>query len=315
LKYNMRYSSWLPVLSGLIWMASAHAAGPADLWEEYRRVRADGTLTLRLHVDNDTLLLNQRDGFYTSGGRIIGEHWLHEEDRSTGFGWRIGQELYTASDIKLPPERIAPLDHPYAAWLYGGFFRETYRQDGYHDKIGIDIGCLGPCAQGEWTQRNLHRILRQPLPQGWSRQMRDEPGIMLYGQITPRRWAVGDALDVAPYLHGRFGNIHADAGLGVTARAGILDLRPGQPALHAYLRLEASAVAYNATLQGGYFSTDDPHTVRPKRAVGEAELGVRWSRGAFGVRAAIVRRSNGIADLPNALGAQNYARFMFSYAP
>ena len=128
-----------------------------------------------------------------------------------------------------------PPDHPYAGWLYGGVFKETYRADGTYRKIGLDIGCLGPCAGGEWTQTNLHRLLDQPLPQGWSKQVRNEAGFVLHADAAPVRWSPGPAIDITPNLHGRFGNIFTDVGAGLTVRAGRLNLLPDQPTLHGFL--------------------------------------------------------------------------------
>lgn len=107
---------------------------------------------------------------------------------------------------------------------------------------------------------------------------------------------------------------HADAGAGATLRAGRLNLLPGRPTLHGYVRIDARAVGYNATLQGGYFSKDNPHTVRPKRLVSEAELGMAWNSGRFAISVFVVRRSNEIRDLSNAIGVQNFARLQFSYS-
>ncbi len=238
-----------------------------------------------------------------------------EGDRITAFGWRFGQQFYTASDIKLPPQQISPNDHPYAGWLYAGMFRETRQRDGSGLLYGLDIGCLGPCSGAEWTQTKLHELLDQPLPQGWSQQVRNEWGAILYAAMTPQRWQPLAWFDATPVIHGRFGNIHTDASAGVTLRAGRLPAFEDGAGLHAYVRLDARAVAWNATLQGGYFSSDNPHTVKPKRLVGEAEGGLTWSNGHFGATLAFVRRSTEIEALSNASGAQNFVRLMLSYSP
>lgn len=312
----MRFSAKPLAATAMMLAAFSASANPAgEFLDDFRNASLQGKASTRLFVDNDTLLLNRSDGFYTSGGRIAHEYWLHDDGRSTGFGWRIGQELYTASDIKLMPQQISPRDHPYAGWLYGGVFKQVQRDDGSRSTFGIDLGCLGPCAGGEWTQRQLHKILHQPLPRGWSRQVRNEAGIVLYGELSPLRWTPHAAIDIVPTMHGRFGNIFTDAGAGITLRAGQLNLRPNAPTLHGLVRVDLTAVAYNATLQGGYFSRDNPHTVDPKRLVGEAEIGVVWIRGPYGISASVVRRSNEIAGLSNAQGAQSYARFVVSYTP
>lgn len=313
----MRHIYRQVVLGLVVATASAVAAagGLSRLLSDYQQVRAQGAARTDIDIDNDSLLLNKDDGFYSSGMRLQRAYTLQQGDQATTFGWRIGQQLYTASDIKLPPQRVGPPNHPYAGWLYGGFFRDIHRDDGSHLALGIDLGCLGPCAGGKWTQTNLHRLLDQPLPQGWSRQVGNELGMILHAEMAPLRWQLASWLDATPVIHGRFGNIHADAGAGMRLRAGQLPSL-GQPAgLHGFLRVDARAVAYNAMLQGGYFSSSDPHTVKPKRAVGEAELGLAWRSGPYGLSGSLVRRSTEISALSNAQGAQSFVRLQFSYAP
>lgn len=293
----------------------ASAGSVTDMLDDYQRVSAQGKATTFLDVENDTLLLRHDDGSYTSGLRIAQQYGVRDADRLSIFGWRIGQQLYTASDIKVAPEMLAGSDHPYAGWLYGGFFKEVHHADGKRSKFGFDIGCIGPCAGGEWTQTNLHRVISQPLPRGWSTQVRNELGVVLHAEAAPVRWTLCPGVDATPSLQGRFGNIFTDAGASLTVRAGQLNLLPDQPTLHAFVRVDSRAVAYNATLQGGYFSSQNQHTVSPKRLVGEAEIGLVWQQPSFGLRASVVRRGNEISALTNASGAENFARLQISYSP
>lgn len=283
-------------------------------WHEYQAVNRQGKTSYLLDIDNDSLLLRKNDGFYTSGLRLTSRTTLPGLPQATSYGWRLGQEIYTASDIKLLPQQIGRNDHPYAGWLYAGLFRETQRADGSATKVGLDIGCLGPCAGGEWTQTNLHRLLNQPLPRGWASQLHNEFGAVLYGEVAPARWTPASWFDAAPRLHARFGNIYTDAGAGLMLRAGKLNRFADEPAFHAFLHLDGRVVGYNATLQGGYFSGGG-RTVEPKRWVGEAEIGVVWNRPSYGIKASIVRRGNEIRDLSSSFGAQNFARLQFLYTP
>lgn len=301
------------MLTGAVMPSFAGALG--NLAKDFGNAYREGKTTHVVDVDNDSLLLKRDDGFYTSGLRYTQRYTIGDTQASTAFGWRIGQELYTASDIKLPPALVRPPDHPYAGWLYGGIFKEKHHADGTYRKFGIDVGCLGPCAGGEWTQNNLHRLLNQPLPQGWSRQVKNEAGVVLHADIAPVRWTPSRSIDVTPNLHGRFGNIFTDFGAGLTVRAGRLNLLPDQSTLHAYLRVDGRAVGYNATMQGGYFSKNDVHTVAPKRFVGEAEVGVVWNAEPYAVSFGIVRRGNEVRDLSNSVGSQNFARLQVSYTP
>lgn len=307
------------VCSGWLFLALtasiAQAQQSASLWDRAISTWNTGLVSHQLEIDNDSLLFQRRDGFYTSGIRYTQQFDVHGDNRLDRTGWRIGQEIYTASDIKLAPAAINPLDHPYAGWLYGGVFQSAYLANGESYRYGLDLGCVGPCSGAQWTQQNLHRVINQPQPQGWSSQIKNEFGALLYGEYAPRRWQLGSTLDLTPSVHARFGNIFTDAGVGVQLRAGQLNQLPDQSTIHAFVRLDARAVAYDASLQGGYFSTHNPRTVSPKRAVGEAELGMVWNQVPFAVRVSVVRRSSEIAGLSNAVAAQNFARLMFSYTP
>ncbi|MES2932086.1 MAG: lipid A deacylase LpxR family protein [Pseudomonadota bacterium] len=262
----------------MLWSTASNATSLSSDWADFQKVRAEGSTSHILDIENDSLLLNHADGFYTSGLVYTQRSVLQESDRSNVVGWRLGHEMYTASDIKLRPEEITAPDHPYAAWAYAGMFKETHRNDGSSFSLGVDLGCLGPCAGGEWVQTNLHRLLNQPLPESWRTQVRNEFGAVLYADIAPVRLTPLPWLDATPHLKGRFGNIFTDVGAGLTLRAGRLNLLPDQATLHGFVRLDARAVAYDATLQGGYFSKQNPYTVQPKRLLGEAELGLVWNR-------------------------------------
>lgn len=296
-------------------VSSAFASEFSEAYADFQKVITEGKTTHIVDIDNDSLLLRRDDRFYTAGMRYTQQYSLSEPGQSTNYGWRLGQELYTASSTKLTPSAIGPHDHPYAGWLYGGIYKETVHSDGSHLKLAMDLGCLGPCAGGEWTQTHLHRLLRQKLPQGWSSQVTNEVGVVLAGDLAWSRWKLAPWADLTPSVQGRFGNIFTDVTAGGTLRFGELNSMPDQATLHGFLRTDLRAVAYNATLQGGYFSDYNFHTVKPKPLVGEVELGLVWNTGPYGLRASIVRRGNEIADLSNAIGAQSFARLQFSYLP
>lgn len=313
MNFMPRFLLPLPLFAILI-CAAAQAQSPARLIDDYRAVYSQGRSSHTLDVDNDSLLLTDRDGLYSSGLRYAYTRSVTSAQEVRAAGWRIGHEMYTPTDIKLPPERVGPPNRPYAGWLYGGVFHHVYRADGTHAKLGLDIGCLGPCAGGEWAQTHFHRLLDQPEPRGWSRQIRNEWGAVLYADIAPVRWKPAQIVDVTPNLHGRFGNIFTDVGAGVVLRAGRLDDLPGQRAFYGFLRTDVRVVGYDATMQGGYFSGNSPHTVDPKRTVGEVELGAAWADGPYAWHVGLVRRSNEVRALRDSVGAKNFLRLQFVYA-
>jgi hypothetical protein len=187
-----------------------------------------------VEVENDSLLLKRDDRFYTAGDHLSRRFMLQSGTQVVEYGWRLGQDLYTGSDIKLPPAQMPVIDHPYAAWLYGGVWREQTDATGRSWKIGLDIGCLGPCAAGEKSQEILHKILRQPQAQGWSTQLKNEAGVVLSGSYSPGKMLPWTGVEFRPLVKGRFGNIFTDAGIEAELRAGNLNLLPGQQASYAF---------------------------------------------------------------------------------
>lgn len=95
--------------------AQAKEWSAANLPNNMREAQKNGTHTYAVKIDNDSLLLQYRDGFYSSGANITASHRLRSDNLLLINSWRIGQEIYTPSDIKLPPEQVRPPEHPYAA--------------------------------------------------------------------------------------------------------------------------------------------------------------------------------------------------------
>ena len=106
-----------------------------------------GRASTTLDIDNDTLLLTGSDRFYTSGVRASRSYRLRRSEGWESLGWRVGQQLYTPSTIRLRPEQITALDHPYAGWLYAGMFHR--REYGFF-RFGLRAVGHDATLQGGW---------------------------------------------------------------------------------------------------------------------------------------------------------------------
>ena len=274
--------------------------------EEIARLLSKGRTVTTVDIDNDSLLLDQSDGFYTSGVRISKSYRLPSVDGWHSVGWRIGQQIYTASDVRLNPENIARFDHPYAGWLYAGGWVRAEHVDGSEVAVGLDLGCIGPCAGGGYLQNLEHRWLKQPRPRGWSTQIRNELGVVLQAGGRAPAWKLTPELDLRPGLSFRLGNIFTD----LTADA---TLRTGSALSYGYLRGAVRAVGYDATLQGGLFSDTTVRTVKPRRWTNELELGYQWLKPQWGLRLSVIRRSNEIKGLSAREGSQSFLRVSISW--
>lgn len=292
--------------------ARAEAAQPPPSLQTFLE---KGRPTSTLEIDNDSLLFRRADSFYTSGLRFSKSYRLSTADGWRFAGWRVGQQLYTPSDVRIPPSRLSPLDRPYAGWLYGGLFYSLADADGSELAFGLDIGCLGACAGGRATQSFIHEVLDQPEPRGWSSQQGNELGLVLRAGGRAPFWRFHPNADLRPGISVRAGNIFTDLSIEATLRAGRLQVSADRAGLYGFARGAVRAVGYDATLQGGLFSDADARTVRPKRVTAEWELGLQWQQWPWAWRLSFVRRGNEIAGLPESLGQQDFLRLVISYFP
>ncbi len=303
-----------PTLCCLLMMAVLAARPALAEDNELSRLFAEGRPTTTLDIDNDSLLLTNDDGGYTSGLRLSQDFRLRERDGWRTVGWRIGQQLYTARNTRLTPAELGPLDRPYAGWLYAGMVYRREQADGSEVAWGLDIGCLGPCAQGRHTQEFLHRVLSQPQPQAWASQLSTEPGVVLHvgGRAPYLRLASG--MDLRPGIAARAGNIFTDLSGDLMLRFG--QLQPSASgATYGYLRASLRGVVHDATLQGGWIGSETRRTVSPERLTGEIEAGLQWQQARWSLRASIVTRSNEIRGLSDSDGRQSFVRISIGYTP
>lgn len=275
----------------------------------------EGRPVSTFEVDNDSFLLGRDDGFYTSGLRFSRSYRLSTADGWRFAGWRLGQQLYTPSDVRISPARLNSLDRPYAGWLYGGFFYSVVDADGSERAFGLDVGCLGPCAGGRATQTVFHKALNQPEPRGWSSQLGNELGLVLRAGGRAPFWRFHPNADLRAGVSMRAGNIFTDLSTEATFRAGRLQVTADGAGVYGFARGSVRAVGYDATLQGGMLSDEDGRTVKPRRVTGEWELGIQWQQRSWACRLSVVRRGNEIAGLPESLGRQDFLRLVVSYFP
>lgn len=300
-------------LFSLLCNAFSQAQSIFPSMDEMNRVNNQGNVSVSLHVENDSLLLNKDDGFFTSGIHLNMSRSLKINEELVSYGMRFGQELYTASDINLKPAQLSEIDHPYAGWIYMGAWKENINQNGSSHLFGFDIGCLGPCAGGEATQKNLHRLLNQALPQAWSSQLKQELGLVARMEWSPKTISLSRNADISQRYKTRIGNIFADASAEMVMRYGNLPTTFKVSSQYAFAKADVRAVAYNATIQGGYFN-QQILAVSPRRFVPEIEIGYLYRQQLWGVSASVVRRGSEIKELSNAKGAQNFIRLNFHYS-
>ncbi len=282
----------------------------------------DCDVILSLQVENDRIAATDRN--YTHGTRLsllspeVGAGCWDDDRREPADAlqdwagavpfpdpypnrrWKLalGQSIFTPSDTDA--EALIEDDRPYAAWLYLGFGVTTYDEDyENYEALNLDVGVVGPLAQGEFVQNNFHSLIGSPLSDGWDNQIENEPGVMLSYERKWRFRAPGSLLglqfDALPHVGATVGNIMTYGAAGATFRvgAGLPDedfgpprIRPSVPGSDFFTRRdeigwylfgggEARAVARNIFLDGNSFR--DSHSVDKNNLVFDLQGGAAIS--------------------------------------
>ncbi|MBA4209761.1 MAG: DUF2219 domain-containing protein [Parvibaculum sp.] len=221
--------------------------------------------------------------------------------RSHRIGVAIGHAIFTPDDTDatayLPDER------PYAAWLHATFSLQSVRSstitgEAWQDQWKLDLGVVGPSAQGEFVQNGWHKVIGVDKANGWDNQIKDEIGVNLSFERawrssrfdTPR--VAGLQTDFIPYTILSLGNVQTYAGLGGTMRFGFslpddfgpTRIYPGvggsewfEPSAtgcncYLFAGLEGRAVGRDIFLDGNTFR--DSPSIDKKNFVYDAKLGL-----------------------------------------
>lgn len=243
-------------------------------------------------------------------GAVVGfvEGWLPlDANDEIRYGLALGHSIFTPESTT---ERNAPPDeHPYAGFVYGEL--SFYIDHGEAaETVALQIGWVGPSAQGEWVQNNFHDLINSYEVLGWDDQLNDEPVAALIFERRERalfKVGFGDLeLDATPNFGATLGNLRTQANLGVTVRFGDQlesDFGPPRvrPALggvsyfkptnglswYLFAGVEGRAVAHNIFLDGNTFS--DSPSVDRKPFVADLQLGavIRYADVQLGYTAVV----------------------------
>jgi hypothetical protein len=189
-------------------------------------------------LENDSLKLSgsETDRWYTSGVRL---GWSSAEGglpaplafidnglagllgpANARWSLGFGQNFFTPVDKRTrDPD---PRDRPYAGILYGtiGLDRRSWNT---LDRFELQLGVIGPASFARDTQVFVHHIIDDPVPQGWGKQLHNEP---VFNLNAERIWRVpvagtgfGD-VDVLPAAGAQLGTVRIAASAGARVRFG-----------------------------------------------------------------------------------------------
>lgn len=242
---------------------------------------------------------------------------------------RFGQSMYTPeddtrSDLIVDDRPYAGLLYMGMAWN-----RRSHRPDaGYEvlDTRELTLGIIGPWSLAEQSQDLIHDLRGMDRFRGWDHQLHNEPAFQIAMERKFRPWAGAGAIqpgwssDAIGRYALRLGNIETAASTGLMLRAGwnvpndfgSYPIRPGaesrppsasaglrteqpqsgrapRPGVHAFVNLEAKAVAWDFSLDGNLFRSS--HSVKRRPWVAQIATGIssQWLVRGRGVRLALMR--------------------------
>lgn len=146
--------------------------------------------------DNNFLLLNGDDGYYTSG-LFLGYHRQRvgaEGNRRPVFSFEVGQMIYNAHSRKiLPasygasfPSGIGEIDRPIAGYLFAKASRTSFINRSTILRVGASVGVVGESSGGRLVQQTWHRWIgvKEHWNWVWDYQVKNELGANLHGMIA-----------------------------------------------------------------------------------------------------------------------------------
>ncbi len=326
--------------------------------------------TVNVYFEND--LFSETDQNYTNGIRLswvspdITSYendprlpgWVREvndklhffHDSSKGLARNLvisaGQLMYTPSTIDATELLVD--ERPYAGYLYVGFAYHT-RSDTQLDTVEVNIGIVGPEAQGEQTQDLIHKIRAFDKFQGWDNQLKNEPGLQLVYEhkrrlfkdlLFPRGLFASGKLRTVEQdfiAHGgiSLGNVATYVNFGGEYRIGYLPddfgtsaVRPGGDnsapgrgdprrrrgkfpifGLHGFVALDTRLVVRDIFLDGNTFR--DSHSVDKEPVVADIAAGISFLTGHWKVSYAYVVRTREFRKQPH---HHQYGSLSLSYS-
>jgi lipid A 3-O-deacylase len=295
------------VFWGLFAAVTALAAGPASA--------ADGTEkgTFSILFENDIFYNSDHD--YTNGVLLAyttapqdTPDWavrtarllpFFTQDGDVRTRYALGQDIFTPHNLHLanPP----PTDRPYAGFLYGAF--GLVDDTGTNlDQLQVTLGVIGPASLAEDTQKWVHSIIHGVNPQGWSTQLRDEPGLVIQYErsvkLIPPQSVLGLIFDAEPHYGIAVGNVYDYVNAGAMARLGFnlpkdygpLRIDPSLPGSgffeptgdiggYIFAGVDGRAIGRNLFLDGNSF--EQSRSVDKLNLVGDLEMGAAVTFRAF----------------------------------
>ncbi len=198
------------------------------------------------------------------------------------FGVSLVQDIYTPHE-RFDVEKQLDGDRPFAAYLLLGFIKKTYDPITRTKIVSeLQVGVLGPAALGEETQNGIHNMLpTSSRINGWENQISNSLAINYSAEFYKLFYKLS-WIELMGAAKGKLGIPFTHVELGGILRLGYFDSYPNgfgmfsnkKWSAYFFTELLGKAVGYNATLQGGLFSSSVYTLDKINHLIGNYRLGI-----------------------------------------
>lgn len=187
------------------------------------------------------------------------------------YGIALEHNGYTPTNIALP--ELPKGDRPYAACAF--FKTSAVAIDSVrHQRFSASLstGVIGPAAGGSEMQTEIHKLLpNNTVPQGWHNQVQNDVIINYQFGYEKQLVRYRDNFSLDADLMARAGTFSDKVAAGVTLMGGRFSspFRAGSKtkrlfSFYIYEHADVSAVAYDATMEGGIFNRSSIYVINPR---------------------------------------------------
>lgn len=230
----------------------------------------------RLYYDND--FFTKTDYYYTQGITLeyvnpslqkIPVSKLLVRPSGTGVQYGITANIFGYTPTSIQSNDILYGDRPFSSCISLKFFAAA--SDSVKKQrisTALNIGIIGPAAQGEEIQTGIHRWLKNVLPRGWQYQVKND--IILNYQLTYEKNLLyaQHAFLINAVAGANIGTLNDNANAGLNFMAGHFNnpyesVQKGKKKIEYYFygQSRLNTIGYDASLQGGIFNHSSPYTI------------------------------------------------------
>ena len=134
----------------------------------------------------------------------------------------------------------------------------------------MSLGLIGPGAFGKEMQTKIHRLTGNKIPGGWDNQIQNDLVLNLKFDYEKQLLRYKELLSLQSITAFQLGTLFTNAMIGINTTFGLIDLPFSESGdssafkLYAYAQPIVSIIGYDATLQGGIFTNDNPYEISSK---------------------------------------------------